>query len=502
MNALFISSRSISIDLNGKNPYYNNEYDVYLNNNLVLKSNKNVFTLYDLTPNTNYELKINNDVLCFKTLSEDSSINIKDFNAIGDGIIDDTSKIQAAIILAKYNSTIIIPKGNYLISSIYLKSNITLYLEKGAKLIAKTNRKDFPIHPSNPNCNYGIWEGIEEPNFASIINIINAENVSIIGEGEIDGRALDSDWYVNHRIKNIAWRGHLIYTKDSNNIHIIGPYFHNSQSWAIHPYMSSNIDIINIKIENIDSMPTTDGIDPDCVNMVRILGNYISVGDDCIAIKSGSYELAKKYEMSSSDIIIKDNYFEKGHGGIVFGSELSGGINKILVTKCIFNNTDRGFRLKTRRGRGHINPIDNITFDNNIMNGVKTPFVINMYYNMGNKGGHEEYVWTYKYQEFCDLTPVLGKFRFTNTICNNVEYAAGVFLGLAESKIGQISFKNVTFNYNLESKPGYPVMIEHNIEMNRAGIYARNVEEIVFDNVIFNGNATKEIERIEDGIDG
>ena len=498
MKILNITSRSISLELDNNNPYYNNEYDIFVNDNFYKKDNRNVTSIFNLNPDTNYNIRINNELISFKTNNESLLINVLDFNALADGITDDTVKIQAAIMSSPKNSTIYFPKGIYLISSLYLKSDINIYLEKDAILLGKTNRLDYPIHPGLiDNYSFGVWEGIEQNNFASLINIFDSKNINIIGEGIIDGNALNSDWYINHRIKNIAWRGHLFYSKNSSNINIIGINFKDSPSWTIHPYMSNDINIINTTIKNKDSMPTTDGIDPDMSKNINILGNYISVGDDCIAIKSGSYDLAKKYKISSDNITIRNNLFEKGHGGIVFGSELSGGITNIFVTKCLFKNTDRGLRIKTRRGRGHIGIIDNIVFDDNIMDYVKTPFVINMYYNMGNQGGHEEYVWSTKYQEFNDLTPVIGSFKFNNIICNNIEYAASVFLGLPESNIGSIEFNNVIFNYNINATSGYPVMIEKNFKLKRCGIYTLNVKHITLNNVEFNGNIGDNIIEIE-----
>ena len=120
-------------------------------------------------------------------------------------------------------------------------------------------------------------------------------------------------------------------------------------------------------------MPTTDGLDPDCCEDCLIAGNTFNVGDDCIAIKSGTFELAKKYKKASSNIKIRNNFMEQGHGGVVFGSESSGGIDNVVVEQCIFKNTDRGLRIKTRRGRGRIGNIDSVVFNNILMDNVKTP---------------------------------------------------------------------------------------------------------------------------------
>lgn len=240
-------------------------------------------------------------------------------------------------------------------------------------------------------------------------------------------------------------------------------------------------------------MPTTDGIDPDCSNNIEIKGCKFSVGDDCIAIKSGTYGLALKYKQASSDILIENNLMADGHGGVVFGSESSGGIKNIIVRRCLFENTDRGLRIKTRRGRGNVGQIDNITFDDIVMNNVLTPFVINSYYNMGPKGGHEEYVWTTKALPVDEYTPVLGAFHFSNMVCNDVSIAAGVFLGLAEMPIKLVSFENVSFSYNKEALEGIPCMMEHPYKMKRAGIFCLNVEKLETKNVTFDGVLGDEI---------
>jgi len=495
MEIINIKSRSISIMLKNDFCYYNKDFfAVYLNDKFLFNTNLNVFTIFNLEPDKDYSLKILNKEIKFKTLKEDYTFNLNDFHVLGNGLIDETAKIQAAINLAPKNTTIIIDKGTYLVSSLFLKSNINIYLKKDAKIISILDRNSYPVLPGLiSNINYGIWEGSHDNNFASVFNIIDSENVTIYGEGIINSNAQDGDWYINHRIKNIAWRGHAIFTERSKNIDIIGLNIKNTFSWAIHPFLSNNINLINLKIENKDSMPTTDGIDPDMCDNVHIYGNIIDVGDDCIAIKSGTYELAKKINKPSSNIIISNNLMLKGHGGVVIGSEISGGLNNLLVEKCLFKNTDRGLRIKTRRGRGRINPIDNIKFNNIIMDGVLTPFVINMYYNMGPKGGHEEYVWTKSPQEFNDLTPVIGHFEFSNMKCLNVGYAAGVFLGLSESKIEGITLNNVSFKYNKDIKEGSPVMIEHPLMMKNKGIYALNVKNVILNNVTFEGLDGKEI---------
>lgn len=480
-NILFLKSRMVTIEFQNNEPYYTKCFNVYLNGDFIKEENRNVFSISNLTPDTDYTLNLDEDCLNFKTPSE-FSVYVDDFGCIHDGICDDTIKIQSAILSAPPGSTVIFT-STYLVTSLYLKSGVDLYFFKGSKLIANTNRNDYPIHQGYTNV--GIWEGSHVNNFASTLNLIDIENVSIYGDGEIDGKAEEGDWYINHRVMTIAWRGHSIFMKNARNINVVGLYIHNSQAWSIHPFDSNNILFYNLTISNNKNMPTTDGIDPDMCNSVYIKGCKFNVGDDCIAIKSGTFELAKKYKKPCQNIFIENNLMEDGHGGVVFGSESSGGIKNVIVKKCIFSHTDRGLRIKTRRGRGNIGSIDNINFSNIIMDFVKTPFVINSYYNMGPKGGHEEYVWSTKPQPVTELTPILGKFLFEDMLCTSVSIAAGVFLGLPEMMIEEVSLKNIKFTYNKDAIEESPCMIEHPFKLKNAGIYAMNVKEIILDNIEF-----------------
>ena len=79
--------------------------------------------------------------------------------------------------------TLIIEEGTYLVTSLYLKSNVNIYLKKNARILASTNRRDYPIHPSYANV--GLWEGAEVNNFSSTVNFIDNENVTIYGEDKL-----------------------------------------------------------------------------------------------------------------------------------------------------------------------------------------------------------------------------------------------------------------------------------------------------------------------------
>ena len=499
LKVLSVTPRTVTLELQNDRPYYaEEEFSVYVNGSFCRLEKRNVFTLFDLSPDTVYQIKVADKCLEVQTKCESVCLNVKDFQAIGDGISDDTVKIQAAIACCPKNGTVYLPKGTYLISCLFLKSDRMFYLAEEAKIIAMTDRRSFPVLPGKAGSySFGTWEGSEVDNFASSITAIGAHHLIIAGSGEIDERAEDGDWYIDHRVCRTAWRGFGMYLKDCSDVDVVGLYIHHSPSWNIHPYFSKNLKFLNLRIENPSAMPTTDGLDPDCCSNCLIAGCSFNVGDDCIAIKSGTIALAEKYRTPCERITIRNNLMQQGHGGVVFGSESSGGIRHVLVEKCIFLKTDRGFRIKTRRGRGRIGEIDDVTFTNIYMDGVKTPFVINMYYNMGPKGGHEEYVWSTKYYSVDERTPILGHFTFKNMVCRQIEYAAGVFLGLPEEPIRGVTFQNVSFDYNSDAEPGYPVMIEHPILMCRKGIYALNVEKLQLENVTFSNLLGEEIEKMD-----
>ncbi len=346
MKVLALSARTATLSLDNDSAYYSpSPFDVILNGEMVIeKLDVNVFTLFDLEPDSCYLVDAAGQQVEFTTLKETALLNVKDFGAKGDGLSDDTEAFSAAIACAPVNSTIYVDAGEYKLKPVFLKSNITLYLAKGSRIVGETDRTLYPVLPatiqtSDGQLNLGTWQGEEADCFASVFTGINCENIAIIGEGEIDGNALNSDWYENHRVCRIAWRPRGLFFNRCQNVLLQGITVKNTPSWNIHPYFCEDVKLYNLTLQNIPSMPTTDGIDPDCCNNVDIAGVKISVGDDCIAIKSGTLELAKKYQTPCSNITITNCLMESGHGGVVFGSESSGGIENVTVTRCVFEVT-------------------------------------------------------------------------------------------------------------------------------------------------------------------
>lgn len=473
MRILFLSSMSISIELLNDDCYYTKEYDVYLDDEFLFKNNTNTFSIYDLNPNQEYKLKINNEEIKFITLNK----NIVLYNT--------NTSLQDVINNLRSNEVLVID-GICHITSLFLKDNIEIYLKEGSMLIGETDRLKYEIFKSTDVLNgivLGTWEGCKDDVFKSPVNLLGINNVMLYGKGVIDCNANNSDFWLNHRVKNIARRPKGIFIHTSNNITFEGITVKNTASWNQHPFYSNNINYYNLKLINPKKSPTTDGIDPESCSNVNIIGCIISVGDDCIAIKSGKIDFAKIYHQPSNNILIRNCLMIDGHAGVTLGSEASSGINNVKVTNCCFSSTDRGLRIKTQRGRGKDTIIDNIEFNNIIMNNVLSCFVINSFYKAGND--IIDYRFDRNILEKNDLTPKLNNFYFKNIKCYNVVYGVGYFLGLPESVIDNITLENINITYSTVESKGIMAMTKEKEEFSKIGFYLENIDTFILKNVNF-----------------
>lgn len=504
-NFIYEGTRSFSFELENKFVYKTpKNYKLYIDKKLYIESNKNINSVFNLLPNKLYEVTLCYEDECvtkiFKTKNEFVTLNVKKFGAKGDGKNIDTQFIQACIDSCPANGRVLIPSGDYYCGPLFLKSDITIELEENARILGNTNRADYPILPGmtlltdeSDDYNLGSWEGNPLDCFASLITGINVSNVNIIGKGIIDGNAQNGDWWKDVKNKRGSWRPRGVFLNKCNNITFEGVTVTNTPSWNLHPYFSDNIRFIDLSLINPKNSPNTDGCDPESCKNVDILGVYFSVGDDCIAIKSGKIYMGRTYKTPCDGINIKNCAMNFGHGSIVLGSEMSGGIKNVNISQCLFNQTDRGLRIKTRRGRGRDAIIDGITFENIEMDDVLTPIVINSFYYC-DPDGRTKYVSSKECLPVDERTPYLGRFFFKNIVCNNVNVAAGAIFGLPEQKIEEINLDNVKFNYATNPISGHPAMMEGLDEMSGKGLILMNVKKVKLHDVEFSGLKDKKVE--------
>lgn len=386
--------------------------------------------------------------------------NVLKYGGKNDSTGTNTKAIAKAIdaASAKGGGTIYFPAGKYITGPIHFKSNITLFIDAGAELHFSDNFDDYlPMVESR-------WEGTAVTNFSPLLYANGAENIAIVGRGTIDGHGKkwwgysevevkkqqeDSKWQVEFKRLNAnvvapdlpGWieRGFLrppfIQFLHCKNVQIKDIKIQNSPFWTINPQYCDNVTVDGVTIDNPPS-PNTDGINPESCSNVHIANCHISVGDDCITIKSGKDRSGRQINVPAENYTITNCTMLRGHGGVVIGSEMSGGVKNIVISNCIFDGTDRGIRLKTARGRGGV--VENIRVSNIVMRGIRDQaIVMDMQYAK------------------TDLEPVSERTpQFKNIFISDMTGSTnrvGLLRGLAEMPIENVHFNNI----NMEAKGGF-----------------------------------------------
>ncbi|MEO5562827.1 MAG: glycoside hydrolase family 28 protein [Chitinophagaceae bacterium] len=325
------------------------------------------------------------------------------YGAVGDGKTLNTEAFRKAIDECNKNGggRVVVPPGVFLTGAIHLKSNVDLHLADSAKILFSVDAKDYlPMVFSR-------WEGMELMNYSALIYANEQENIAITGNGVLDGNASYQNWWswnagrpskqvkardllheLNHKQTDPKTRvfGEGSYLRPNfiqfytcKNILISGVRIINSPMWNVNPVLCENITIENVKI--ISHGPNTDGIDPESCKNVLIINCYFDTGDDCIALKSGRDEDGRRINRPAENHIIQNCQMKDGHGGVVIGSEISGGAKNIFAINCLMDspNLDRILRFKTSSSRGGV--IENI-FMKDVKAGVYKDAAItfNMFY--------------------------------------------------------------------------------------------------------------------------
>ena len=491
---LYVSSVSACFELENSSPYYaENAFDVTVNGAPALQGVRtNVFSLFDLTPGTEYTVAVGDCSLRFTTLQESACISVRDFGAVGDGVTDDTAAVQNTINACPRNGRVLVPAGTYMVRPLVLKSNMTLDLQKDAVLLGDICEEHYPLVPgeikdarTGEELQISTWEGNPYLCHQSFISAFYAENITIVGQGAIDGNAQNSTWWNNVRERTIG-RPRLVFFNHCEHIVFHGITGKNSASWNFHPFFCRDVGFYNIAVEAPKDSPNTDGTNPESCDDVRFIGVRYSVGDDAIAIKSGKIYMGMKYQTPATNHVVRNCLMEYAHGAMVLGSEMAGGVKDIAVSQCYFLHTDRGLRIKTRRGRGKYAVIDGVEFSNIKMDNVMAPLVMNMYY-FCDPDGHDEIVWSKEPHPVDDTTPYLGKFTFRDMDCTDCEWAAGYFYGLTEQPIGSVTIENVHFTFKEGAQAGYPAMMDFIDEECRRGLYFNGVKQVHLKNVTMSG---------------
>jgi polygalacturonase len=366
--------------------------------------------------------------------------------------------------------TVYVPAGIYFTGAIHLKSNICLYLEPGAVIRFSREERDYPLVHTR-------WEGVEREVYSPQVFGENLENVSISGYGTLDGQG-DAWWGLVFSDGLRYPRPRLIHFVNCKGVRIEGVKLVCSPSWTVHPLLCENVTIQNITIQNPPDSPNTDGINPESCRNVHISNCHVDVGDDCITIKSGVEDCPEK--IPCENITITNCILVHGHGGVVIGSEMSGGIRNVVISNCVFEGTDRGIRMKSRRGRGGI--VEDIRVDNLVMKSVLCPIVLHLFYFCGPKG-KDRYVWDKSAYPVNEGTPAFRGIHFSNITARQVRACAGFIYGLPEMPIEEVILSDITVELAENAEPGLPAMMSDLEPMSGRGFICCNVKELSFDRV-------------------
>jgi polygalacturonase len=391
--------------------------------------------------------------------------NLADYGHLAaDGLWTGAFRAAMEALASQGGGTLTVPPGRYLTAPIRLFSDTTLHLEPGAEIVFTDDETLFPLVDME-------FEGIPGMAYMPCLYVRDARNVRVTGAGAIDGGG--ARWWAKFRDGSLAHpRPYLVCFHHCKDVAMDGVVLFNSPCWTVHPLYCDNVSLTNLYIKNPADSPNTDGINPNGSSNVRIADCVIDVGDDCIAVKAGTEDTPVK--RPCEHIVIKGCRMLHGHGGVVIGSEMSGGVRDVQVANCRFLGTDRGIRLKTRRGRGGV--AERLSFRNIEMEDVLCPFVFNMYYFCG-KGGKLPSVRDKAPRPVDGGTPALSDITIENITVRGATACAGFLYGLPESPVRRVRISGCTVEMT-PGNPGRPAMMDDLGEMEAAGLYLRNGEDI------------------------
>lgn len=382
------------------------------------------------------------------------------------GIAADGRDIGRALEQAlKEKGRVVLPEGVYLSGPVSLPSSSTLVLEEGAVL-------RFIPDPSLYPPVYTRWEGVKCFAMHPCVFINESENVTIEGRGTIDGcgafwwkmladkrqRGVHAPETKEERMLASLNPGYedqpgggggrecqflrppLVQIRKSRNVVIDGITMKDSPFWTVHPLFSEDVTIRNVHIVNPGDAPNTDGIDIESSCSVRVLDSVIDVGDDGIALKSGSGQDGIADNAPTKDVLVRGCIVRSAHGGAVIGSETAAEISHAVFEDCFFDGTDRGIRIKTRRTRGGL--IHDAVFRRIRMKDNLCPFVINEYYRCGTC---DESLFSLSPMPVDEGTPVIYGITIEDCHAEGSRASAGMAVGLPESPIRGLSIRDSSF---------------------------------------------------------
>jgi len=436
------------------------------------------------------------------------------FGGKGDGIADNSAAFAAAFAAIREagGGTLRVGGGRWVTGPLQLFSHTTLELEAGAVVAFIPEPELYrPVRTR--------WEGVECHAMHPCVFAAGQTGITVKGAGVLDGNG--SFWWKAYREKrsraqktpespieielaalNNGFAGQpgggggretqflrppLVQFLDCAGIRLEGVTLRNSPFWTLHPVYCTDVTICGLTIVNPGDSANTDAIDIDSCQNVTVENCRLSVGDDGITLKSGSGEDGLRVGRPCRNIRIKGCTVGDGHGGIVIGSETAAGIFDVQAEDCTFKGTDRGIRIKTRRGRG--GRIENLDFRRMVMEDNLCPVAINMFYRCGaeDEGG----LFVQDALPVKSTTPRIKNVRIRDVRATGCRASAGFIAGLPESPIENLDMSRCRFSVDEKSgaSPCSSDMFRGVPATREKGIRLLNVLEPKFSDVEVRGAA-------------
>ena len=437
---------------------------------------------------------------------------LEQFGGKGDGIFNNVNAFAMAFseICRCGGGTLRIKKGRYLTGPLEIPSDTTVFLEEGAEIIFTDKISFYPPV-------YTRWEGVECFAMHPLVYSAKSKNIKITGKGTLNGNGKKwwdlafakrenqkqpvEDFELLFASMNPGYqkqpgggggrqsqflRPSFMEFSNCENVVVEGIKIINSPFWTVHPLYVKKLRLENLYIENPADAPNTDGIDIDSCQDVIIKNCIVSVGDDGICIKSGSGEDGIRCNVPSKNILIEGCQVLYAHGGLVLGSETAAGIENVTARNCLLSGTDRGIRIKSRRGRGGV--LSGIHLENIKMNDTLCPVAINMYYSCGEYDPCSK-MFSLERQPVKNDTPVLENVSIVNVTAENCRASAGLIAGLPEVPVKNLLIKDCIFSTNENSgiSPMESDMFFGLPEVKEKSFRIINAPDAVFENVMVTG---------------
>src|SRR5215203_5892462 len=385
---------------------------------------------------------------------------ITDFGGRAGGDCDNTEAIRKAIAACNRagGGRVVVPAGVFLTGAIHLLSNVNLHISEGATVKLDQDPKAYlPLV-------FTRWEGMELMNYSPFIYAFEQQNIAVTGKGTLDGNSDDTHWWPWKGQERHGWKkgepnqlkarktleemtergapvgervfgeGHYLRPQfvqpyRCTNVLIEGVRIVNSPMWEVHPVLCTNVTVRGVRIKSHG--PNNDGCDPESCRDVLIEKRSFDTGDDCIALKSGRNEDGRRISRPIENVVIRDCEMKDGHGGVVIGSEISGGARNIFAEKCRMDSPqlDRALRFKNNAARGGL--VERVAMrDVTIGQVAEAVVACDFFYEEGRNGGYK---------------PVLRNVEIRNVTSRKSKHAF-LLRGFAESPITDIRVIDCRFD--------------------------------------------------------